>query len=249
MKLFWFFICFFLCVQFSSTQDKDSVISYDDSALEVRDISEDDLESYNSDDDFNYIESEPEDNFLVRAYNTVVNWISNLIREIVEAIFGVGEAQGLLYFIFNVVPYLILALLIFLLLRFFLKVNSRTLITGQKEAASFQFTEEEQIIKNEDINALITKAVSEKNYRLAIRYYYLLSLKYLTEKEVVVWQQEKTNEDYITEIKSETLKNNFKSITRIYDYVWYGEFDIDQLRFESLKTSFETLNNSISNRE
>ena len=229
----------------STAQDVDLVENYDDSNLDVKEISENDLETYKADEDFNYVEAEPEDNFIVRSYNKFIEWLGNIIREIIEAIFGVGEAQGLLYFIFNVLPYLILAFLIFLLIRFFLRVNSRTLITGQKESAGFQFTEDEQIIKNEDINALIENAITQKNFRLAIRYYYLLSLKYLTEKQVIAWQQEKTNEDYITEIESESIKRNFKNITRIYDYVWYGEFNIDQLRFESLKIPFESLNNSI----
>lgn len=245
MKIFKLFFFIFISVQLTYTQDKDSIVIIDDSKLDVKEISENDLESYKNDDAFNYIENEPEDNFLVRAYNTFTNWISNIISEIFEAIFGVGEAQGILLFLLNVVPYLILALLIFLLLRFFLKVNSRTFISGQKETASFQFTEDEQIIKNENIDVLIANAIEQKNYRLAIRYYYLLSLKYLTEKQVIIWQQEKTNEDYITEIESDTLKQSFKNITRIYDYVWYGEFNVDQLRFESLKTPFETLNKSI----
>jgi large-conductance mechanosensitive channel len=245
MKQFKFFFYLLLSVQWSTAQDKNLVDNFDDSKLEVKEISEKDLETYHSDDDFNYVETAPEDNFIIRAYNTIVNWLGNIIREIIEAIFGVGEAQGLIYFIFNVLPYLILAFLIFLLLRFFLRVNSRTLITGQKETASFQFTEDEQIIKNEDIHALIDNAIAQNNFRLAIRYYYLLSLRYLTEKQVITWQQEKTNADYIAEIESESIKSSFKNITRIYDYVWYGEFNIDQLRFESLKIPFESLNNNI----
>jgi large-conductance mechanosensitive channel len=248
MKLFKFFLYFLFCTQLTVAQDKDSAVTYDDSILEEQEILESDLETYKADDAFNYIEIEPEDNFIVRAYNTFVNWLGNIIRKIIEAIFGVGEAQGLIYFIFYILPYLILAFLIFILIRFFLRVNSRTLITGQKQTASFQFTEDEQIIKNEDINALIENAIGQKNYRLAIRYYYLLSLRYLTEKEVITWQQEKTNEDYITEIESDSIKNSFKNITRIYDYVWYGEFNVDQLRFESLKMPFESLNKSLKQK-
>lgn len=245
MKLFKFFFCLLLCFQFTTAQSKELIVNYDDTILDVKDISENDLETYKDNEAFNYIETEPEDNFIIRAYHKITNWLGNIIREIVEAIFGVGEAQGLLYFLFNILPYLIFGVLIFFLIRFFLKVNSRTLITGQRETASFQFTEDEQIIKNEDINALIDNAISQKSYRLAIRYYYLLSLKHLTEKQIITWQQEKTNEDYITEIESETIKNSFKNITRIYDYVWYGEFNVDQLRFESLKIPFESLNNNI----
>lgn len=245
MRAFKYIFCILLCFQFTTAQDNDLVVNYDDSELDDKEISENDLETYKNDDAFNYIEVEPDDNSLVKAYHAFIDWLSNIIREIVEAIFGVGEAQGLLFFIFYILPYLILAVLVFFLIRFFLKVNSKTLISGQTKTASFQFTEDEQIIKNEDINALIENAILQKNYRLAIRYYYLQSLKYLTDKQVITWQQEKTNEDYITEIKSDTIKSSFKNITRIYDYVWYGEFNVDQLRFESLKIPFESLNNSI----
>jgi len=227
-------------------QQDSLVVTYDDSKLEAKEISEDDLKNYKQDDAFNYVEDVPKDNFIVRAFNAFKNWLGNIIRKIVEAIFGVGKANGLLYFIFNILPYLILAALIFLLIRFFLKVSSKTMITGQQKGAGFQFTEEEHIIKNEDINALIATAIEQKNYRLAIRYYYLMSLKYLTETRMVTWQQEKTNEDYITEIENASVKADFKAITRIYDYVWYGEFNIDELKFQYLKVPFETLNSTLN---
>ena len=240
--------CLLLISSSCYAQQDSLVVNYDDSKLELKDISEDDLKDYKNDDAFNYVESTPEDNFLIRAFNSLKQWLGNIIRKIVEAIFGVGQADGLLYFIFQILPYLILAFLIFLLIRFFLKVNSKTMLTGQQKGAGFQFTEEEHIIKNEDINALILTAIDQKNYRLAIRYYYLLSLKYLTEKHLVTWEQQKTNEDYITEIKTDALKSDFKAITRIYDYVWYGEFNIDELKFQHLKVPFETLNTTLNNQ-
>ena len=60
-----------------------------------------------------------------------------------------------------------------------------------------------------------------------------------------MWQQQKTNTDYISEIETATLKTNFKAITKIYDYVWYGEFEIDEIKFESLKTAFHKLDKTI----
>ena len=93
---------------------------------------------------------------------------------------------------------------------------------------------------------MIKEFINQKNYRLAIRYYYLLSLKYLTESDRITWQPQKTNEDYIKEIEKDHLKKDFKNITRIYDYVWYGEFKVDVLKFESLKLLFEDLNKTIT---
>ena len=136
--------------------------------------------------------------------------------------------------------------LVFLLVKFFLKVNSQNIILGQQNSSTIKFTEDEQIIKSKDIQALINEAIKQKNFRLAIRYSYLKSLKALTESDIISWEHQKTNEDYIKEIQKESIKHNFKDITKIYDYVWYGEFNIDELKFESLKIAFNNLNNSLT---
>ncbi len=235
----------FLFATLSHAQQDSLVIKYDDTKLVEKKITEDDLSKYKEDNTFNYVEVEREESFIDRFKQ----WIKNIITKIFEYIFGVGKASGILYFIFNVLPYLILALLIFLLLKFFLKVNSKNIISGKQNHATVQFTEDENIIRSKDINELINEAIKQKNFRLAIRYYYLLSLKYLVEKHIISWQQQKTNEDYITEIEKDEIKTGFKAITRIYDYVWYGEFKIDELGFETLKSSFQTLNATIKQIE
>lgn len=244
LVLKWFLLCFCF-VQFSVAQQNEQPVKYDDSRVEKQVISEDDLETYKTDDDFNYVEVVAEENFLTKAKR----WLNNILTKFWESIFGVGTAKGFLYFIFYILPYILLGVLVFLLIRFFLKVNSKNLITKSKQQASISFTEEEQIIKNEDIPALITEAINQKNYRLAIRYYYLLSLKQLTENDSISWQPQKTNEDYINEIRKDHLKVDFKNITRIYDYVWYGEFNVDAIKFEALKLPFENLSKQVQNVE
>lgn len=238
-----FLICF--CFgQFSAAQQAMQSVKYDDAPIEKQTISEADLETYKADKDFNYTEVEVEENIFKKAYR----WAQNALRKFWESIFGVGTATGFLYVVFRILPYLLLAFLVYLLIRFFLKVNSNKLINKAKAQASVAFTEEEQIIKNEDIPTLIQEAIGQNNYRLAIRYYYLWALKHLSENEHIAWQPQKTNEDYILEIGKEQLKSEFKNITRIYDYVWYGEFYIDALKFENLKRPFEHLNNSIAKK-
>ncbi|MBF8150795.1 DUF4129 domain-containing protein [Winogradskyella sp. F6397] len=244
MLVYRLFLLCFCFVQLSVAQQSEQPVNYDDTSVEKQHITEDQLEAYKADDDFNYLEVEPEENILDKAYR----WFQNILRKFWEAIFGVGTASGFLYFVFKILPYLLLGFLVFLLVRFFLKVNSNNLITKAKQQGSILFSEEEQIIKNEDIPALINEAINQKNYRLAIRYYYLLSLKYLTESDSISWQPQKTNEDYIQEIDKEHIKTDFKNITRIYDYVWYGEFTVDAFKFETLKRPFEQLNNTITKR-
>lgn len=101
-------------------------------------------------------------------------------------------------------------------------------------------SEEEELIKDKDLPKLIEQAIDEGNYQLAVRYYYLLLLKNLSDKEFISWQQEKTNEDYIKELASkQQLHGDFKKLTYLYDYVWYGEFSIDKEKFVQAESKFK----------
>ncbi len=225
---------------------QDSIsIQNDNSKIEIQEIKESHLEPYKKDQDFIYIE-EIQDSSIIERFKL---WFGNIIRKFFEMIFGVGNAEGLLYFIFNILPYLLLAFLVVLLFKLFLKVNTKTIISGQYKPSTITFTKDEEIIKNENILALINDAIKQKNFRLAIRYSYLNSLKILTENNIITWESQKTNEDYSNEIQKEVIKNEFNTITKIYDYVWYGELKIDELKFESLKTHFNTLKKNLQNIE
>ncbi|MEI7487385.1 MAG: hypothetical protein WCJ72_08235 [Chryseobacterium sp.] len=53
-------------------------------------------------------------------------------------------------------------------------------------------------------------------------------LKKLSDKKSINWNPEKTNKDYVTELKVPNLKNEFSNLSYIFEYVWYGEFSIDE---------------------
>ena len=120
-------------------------------------------------------------------------------------------------------------------------LNSQT----KNKKAEINLSDEEQLIKNEDLNELISKAIATNNYRLAIRYYYLLILKKLAAKDLIDWQQDKTNEDYLKEIESNDLKASFKRSTVLYDFIWYGNITIDSLEFSKAQAEFELFKDRI----
>lgn len=241
-----FIVTFVFLLGSLAVAQKDSLMVHlDDSPVDVKRISQEDLSKYNEDSDFNYIETPEGDNAIAEFFQSVSSFFIDILRAILEAIFGVGHATGILNFILTAFPYLAFATLVFLFLKFFLKVKSKNIVYGQANPPTVKFSDDEHIIKNEDIQSLIQKAISQNNYRLAIRYHYLQSLKHLSEKQIIDWKQQKTNEDYIKEISQDQLKTEFTTITRIYDYVWYGEFPIDDLKFGTLSTVFEKLNLSL----
>ena len=65
----------------------------------------------------------------------------------------------------------------------------------------------------------------------------------MSEKEYISWEIQKTNEDYINELDKEELKSKFTKITRFYDYIWYGDFQIDQANYLKAETYFSKLKN------
>lgn len=99
-------------------------------------------------------------------------------------------------------------------------------------------TDIEANIQATDFKNLIVSAENENNYRLAIRYYYLWLLKGLTNAEIIEYDVEKTNSDYRNEIVSNDIKNKFSYTSYLYNYIWYGEFDVDEKQFSKAKSAF-----------
>lgn len=92
-----------------------------------------------------------------------------------------------------------------------------------------------------DFKQLISKAESNNDYRLAIRYYYLLVLKSLSLKNIIEIEDDKTNVDYLNEIQNSTLNSAFSKILYVYNYTWYGEFSINAQQYNIAKNNFQSL--------
>ena len=103
----------------------------------------------------------------------------------------------------------------------------------------------ESNIHETDFKKLIKKSEKDNNYRLAIRYYYLWLIKSLTLAEIIEYDVEKTNSDYHNEISSKEIQAEFSYTSYLYNYIWYGEFDVDQDQFEKAKRAFKQFLSSI----
>lgn len=95
---------------------------------------------------------------------------------------------------------------------------------------------------NANYQKLIAQAVSQQNYRLGIRYLYLQSLQQLTQKGVIDFAPDKTNYEYVQELSGKSYKKDFATLTRDYEYAWYGEFVINQNIFETIQDKFKNFN-------
>lgn len=242
MQNWCFFLFIFLLFTFGQAQSDSTKVRYDKRDLDPVEISNEDLAPYLNDESFNY-ELEKVDN---SWWQGIKNWFYNILRSFFEWLFGVDAAPDYIAFFLKYLPYVLLGLLLFLLIRFLINANTKNILFSKENKNMVILSEEERLIKTEDIQALIQDAVKQKDYRLAIRYYYLFLLKLLTEKELIEWQLQKTNDDYISELSESNIQPLFKKVTVLYDYIWYGEFKIDEERYQHAKSSFDSLKNSIA---
>jgi len=146
---------------------------------------------------------------------------------------------------YEMLEYIVYALLgigaLYLLIKFLLQSPMSSVFRNEtKDIDTLNFTEETLTVTNFD--KLIKKALKDKNYRLATRYLYLKSLQALSKSEIIKWNYDKTNSEYLNEIKHKPTKDLFKRASYIYDYVWYGEFPIDETNYNQNVSIFNQLN-------
>ena len=102
-----------------------------------------------------------------------------------------------------------------------------------------------EIITKSELDLRLENALRNENYRECIRVYFTLILQLLIAQELIKWKREKTNHEYLFEIRNGRLKKSFSNCIRIFDLVWYGEYHLDKRRFEHIKVHFEALLNDL----
>ncbi|WP_299607875.1 hypothetical protein [uncultured Aquimarina sp.] len=231
-----FYIFILLLINFTYSQTDSLSVSIDTSEITIHEFKEDIPERY-SDKDFDYTTAEGEaENILAR----IINWFFNGLQDI----FGIEISPELAEILKNLIYLIFIAIVIYILIR----------VLAGKEVASFfgkknnvvapiHFSEEH--IEKIDLDKLIQDALSINDYRLAIRYMYMKTLQELSVKKIIDYHFEKTNSDYQREIKNEQLRSLFKKVSYLYEYIWYGKFDLNQEKYHNAKISFDEIKGNI----
>ncbi|HET7117247.1 MAG TPA: hypothetical protein VFI29_12190 [Hanamia sp.] len=94
-------------------------------------------------------------------------------------------------------------------------------------------------------DSLISEAENNNNFNLAIRYLYLKTLRNLSEKGIINFVPDKTNNDYLREMKPNNYFREFRLLTRNYEYLWYGKFLINEKDYQRLKEEFIVFNKKV----
>lgn len=230
-------------------QDADTLtevreIKYDQTSnLRPVDLNESQIENYRAEKEFDYINSVEKDNWWTRFKK----WINAKYHQFINWLFGDYKANSILAAIISVIPVLLILSLLGLIAWLFSRLNPGGRILQKPKTSEVFLSEEEELVKNEDLPALMQAAIQNGQYRLAVRYYYLQELRKLDELELIHYEYQKTNRDYSEEIKNKGIKEQFSNITKLYEFIWYGSFQVSEADFKLAEKGFIRMEDALKN--
>ena len=245
------FLLLFFCSSFGWTQDSLSIspkkLNYDtNSSIKPLEFEEQQINEYKNDKAFDYLNAAEKDNWWTRFKD----WVNMQYHQIIDWLFGDYEAGTILAFFLKLLPYLLVFAVVAFAVWLFIRLNPGNYLLAPQEDAEVFLSEEEKIIKSENISDLIEHAIQNGDYRLAIRYYYLQLLRQLNAKNLIHYEFQKTDTEYLNELKKDHFRPELKKLMRIYDFIWYGsfpisenDFKITQRFFKDFQTSLKTIQN------
>ncbi len=141
-------------------------------------------------------------------------------------------------FISHIPEQVFYALIIAIIVLTLMKADLRGLFYSAKTLNTIAF-QAEDLLSTDELSQRIENAISKREYRHAVRYLFLRVLKELAAHDLIVWRIDKTNRDYVHELRRPDLKVLLADLARLFEYVWYGNFELNETSFAQAKRAFD----------
>ncbi|WP_163409665.1 DUF4129 domain-containing protein [Flavobacterium ajazii] len=208
-------------------------ISVDSDTIEAKSFQKNFKKEY-TDSDFVYEQKKAEKNW----WDHFKEWLAGIFDEM----FTFKDPQASLNFVavlLKVLAILIVVFVIYLIVKALIAKEGQWIFSKEAKQKIVHYTDAEKNIHLLDFEKLIKESIEAGEKRVAIRYYYLWLLKIMAKNHYIEWDIEKTNTDYLYEIKSPVHKEEFTYLSYLYNYIWYGEFEIDETSFLKVENQFK----------
>ena len=204
------------------------VLSIDSSKIQVRQPTPSEQEQLFEDSDYQYDRIGPAPKTLWERFK---EWFWRMVAEI----FGSGGGATALM----IIPYILILAVIVVIILLVLKNDIRAVFYGKSASVVIDFKEFEEDIHKINFDEMIADAINRTDYRKAIRLHFLKLLKELTDKNLIKWQIDKTNNDYSMELSNGKFSKQFQELALLYEYIWYGDFQLDETNFKNILSKFK----------
>lgn len=205
----------------------DTVIKNDSSKIDIKVPPSAELKKMLSDEDYIYDRVGPTPK---TPWERFKEWFWRMIDDLFDSN---GGKIGL-----GILQYLLIAAALILIIYLLIKNDIRSLFFGKSASIAIDFKEFEEDIHTINFQELIAKAIQNKDYRKAVRLHFLKLLKELTDKNLIKWQIDKTNNDYTIELAKSKYSAQFNELALLYEYIWYGDFELNEESFKSTVSKF-----------
>ena len=128
----------------------------------------------------------------------------------------------------------------------FITIITTILIKGKFESISKQEKEFGIVIDNPLVFNGLSKqhqlelALVHKDFRMAFRWRFIIYLEYLSDHQLIKLDSHKSNHDYQRELKGTKWYPKFRTLSRSFDYIWYGHQTIQESDFKKFEELFNT---------
>ena len=225
----------------SSAIYTESDIQIDSDTIESKTFPENFQKKY-TDPDFVYKQKTPEKN----AWDRFKQWLANVFRNLFS--FTSDEtSMNFVAILLKVLAVIIVVIVIYLIAKALINKEGQWIFGKNANKKTIHYSDIEKNIHLLDFEKLISESIESGEKRIAVRYYYLWLLKVMAQNNYIKWDIEKTNSDYLYEIQSPVHKEEFTYLSYLYNYIWYGEFEIDESTFKKAENRFKNSIKTFSN--
>lgn len=166
----------------------------------------------------------------------------DFIASILRKIFSFSNPQASLKFaaiFLRIIAVIVIVLVIYLIVKAIINKEGQWIFGKNANKRNVYYSDIEKNIHLLDFEKLIKESLEAGEKRTAVRYYYLWLLKTMAQHNYIEWDIEKTNSDYLYELQSPKHREEFTYLSYLYNYIWYGEFEIDDTTFNKTENRFK----------
>ncbi|MCC6600835.1 MAG: DUF4129 domain-containing protein [Crocinitomicaceae bacterium] len=96
----------------------------------------------------------------------------------------------------------------------------------------------EENLEEADLDRFLNFSIEAHDHKTAVRILYLILIRHLHEKKWITWKKDKTNGDFLSEMRHRKTFKEFRELTFAFEVVWYGDVSVTELEYIQLRDHF-----------
>lgn len=184
--------------------------------------------------DFDYSINKPKESL----WQKFKKWLGELLNDWFQSN-SLRGANDFFYVLLRIIAIVLIGFVLYVIIRFVLSRNGNWVFSKKSKKLNPEDRTITENIHELDLPSLIKNYEDKKEYRSAVRYQFLFLLKLMTDKNMLEWDPEKTNRDYIRMLDGNVLQSDFQNLSFVFENVWYGERSIGENEYAIFRKQYQ----------